>query len=117
VAPVRIIAQRDFINNDSDVRNQSGDAPTARDQELHGTAVWSVIAGNKPGQMVGPAFDAEYVLAKVDVEQVGKDLAADEDRWVAAVEWADSNRARSRMGRLQPRTHHQFITRVPRFPR
>jgi hypothetical protein len=42
----------------------------------------------RPGQLVGPAYDAQYILAKVDREP--GDTQADEDRWVAAVEWADS---------------------------
>jgi hypothetical protein len=48
-----------------------------------------------PGRIVGPAFDAQFILAKVDVNQAGTDqFGADEDRWVAAVEWADSMGAR-----------------------
>ncbi|HSL70688.1 MAG TPA: S8 family serine peptidase [Longimicrobiales bacterium] len=88
-----IIAQRDFINNDDDVRTQPGDPVVPRDQEVHGTWVWSVLAGNKPGQIIGPAYDAEFLLAKVDVEQLTDDFAADEDRWVQAVDWAITNGA------------------------
>ena len=44
---------------------------------------------------LGPGFDAEFLLAKVDVVQFGdEDLAADEDRFVAAIEWAEQNAAR-----------------------
>ncbi len=90
----RIVAQRDFINNDGIVATQPGDPPAPRDQEVHGTWVWSILGGNKRGQIIGPAYNAQFILAKVDVEQTTDDVAADEDRWVDAVEWADSMGAR-----------------------
>ena len=90
-----VTAQRDFIQNDNNVANQTGERTDSLDQEVHGTRVWSLIGGYKPGLLVGPAFDASFILAKVDVVQVGiEDFAADEDRWVRAVEWADSMGAR-----------------------
>lgn len=94
----RVVAQRDFIADDGSVATQPGDpnagSPTL-DQEIHGTRVWSILGGHAPGKVVGPAFDALFILAKVDLNQPGaEDVAADEDRWVAAVEWADSMGAR-----------------------
>jgi subtilisin family serine protease len=91
----RVTAQRDFINNDDIVANQGDERTDSLDQEIHGTWVWSLVGGHRPGTLVGPAFDANFILAKVDVVQAGlEDLAADEDRWVRAVEWADSMGAR-----------------------
>lgn len=90
---VQVMAQRDFINNDDNVATEPGD-PIGRDQEIHGTWVWSLLGGNRAGQVIGPAHAASYLLAKVNVDQAGEDLAADEDRWVAAVQWADSMGAR-----------------------
>ena len=93
-----IAAQRDFINRDNNVTNEPADPATGSslDQERHGTQVWSLLGGFKSGVIVGPAYDARFLLAKVDVNQSQDtaQLAADEDRWVAAVEWADSNAAR-----------------------
>lgn len=86
VAGSRVLAARDFIANDTIVYDEAGDAGV--NQEVHGTRVWSLLAGNRPGALVGTAPDATYVLAKVDVEP--GDRQADEDRWVAAVEWMDS---------------------------
>ena len=83
----RVIAARDFINGDSIVYNQPGDQGTT-DQARHGTQVWSLIAAFRPGTLVGLAYDARFILAKVDAEP--GNAQADEDRWVAAVEWADS---------------------------
>lgn len=82
---------RDFINGDSIVYNEAGDPPGV-DPERHGTQVWSLVGGYQPGTLVGPAYDAQFILAKVDAEP--GDNQADEDRWVAAVEWADSLGAR-----------------------
>ncbi|MGH7470570.1 MAG: S8 family serine peptidase, partial [Longimicrobiales bacterium] len=92
-AGARVIATRDFIHGDSIVTTQPGDRPSARDQELHGTWVWSILGGNRQGQIIGPAFNAQFILAKVDIEQVGEDEKADEDRWVLAFEWADDQGA------------------------
>ncbi len=90
-----VVMQRDFINRDDIVRTENTDPIGVRDPEVHGTWVWSIIAGNRPGQIIGPAFAADYLLAKVDVEPVhNNNLAADEDRWVEAVEWAGDNGAR-----------------------
>ena len=90
-----VSAQRDFIQDDNSVANSPGERTDSLDQEIHGTWVWSLIGGYRPGILVSAAFNATFILAKVDVTQVGPaDFAADEDRWVRAVEWADSMGAR-----------------------
>ena len=78
----RLIATRDFINGDSDVM----DSPDI--QRFHGTAVLSVLAGFDEGHLIGPAFGAEYALAKTEIEQ--REIRAEEDYWVAAAEWMES---------------------------
>lgn len=80
-----VVAARDFIQGDDVVSNQAGD-PSGQDS--HGTQVWSVLAGNEPNELIGPAYGAEFLLAKVD--HLTLEPRADEDRWVAAIEWADS---------------------------
>lgn len=87
----QVLRSRDFINGDSIVYDEPGD-PASVSQQRHGTQVWSLIGGCKPGSVVGPAYDAAFVLAKVD--QDPGDTRGDEDRWVAGVEWADSMGAR-----------------------
>jgi subtilisin family serine protease len=82
---VRLLAQYDFVFNDSVVRNEPVDTPTA---SRHGTEVWSLLAANLPGQIVGVARDADYLLAKT--EDVRSETRVEEDNFVAAVEWADS---------------------------
>ena len=86
----RIFAARDFINGDVTVYDEPGEGGT--DQEVHGTRVWSLLGASLPGTLVGVAPDAEFLLAKVDLEPGDSDV--DEDRWVAAIEWADSLGAR-----------------------
>ncbi len=54
----------------------------------HGTQVLSTIGGYAPGQLVGPAYGARYLLAST--EAVAFENEIEEDWWVAAVEWADS---------------------------
>ncbi len=84
-ATASVIAQRDFVFGDSTVRNEPGDVG---DASRHGTAVWSLLAGSIPNQLVGFATEAEYVLAKT--EDVRSETRVEEDNYVAALEWADS---------------------------
>ncbi|HEX6587482.1 MAG TPA: S8 family serine peptidase [Longimicrobiales bacterium] len=85
LAGLDVIATRDFIQGDSVVENESGDPAS---QHNHGTQVWSALAGHAPDEFVGPAYGASFLLAKVD--HVTLEPLTDEDRWVAAIEWADS---------------------------
>lgn len=81
----RIIAQRDFVFDDATVRNEPEDVSNA---SQHGTMVWSILAANIPNTLIGIAPDAEYLLAKT--EDVRSETRAEEDNYVAALEWADS---------------------------
>jgi subtilisin family serine protease len=54
----------------------------------HGVNSLSVIGGYKPGQLVGPAFGASFVLART--ENDSSETPFEEDNWIAAIEWADS---------------------------
>jgi len=80
-----VIAQWDFIFNDSIVRNEPGDVTT---QSRHGTETWSLLAANVTGQIIGIAPNADYILAKTEDER--SETRVEEDNWVAAIEWADS---------------------------
>lgn len=90
-----VIAERDFVQNDGVVRNEPSDTcatGTRSNASWHGTAVWSLLAANVPGSMIGIAPEAEYILAKT--ETVCFERRLEEDNYVAALEWADSLRAR-----------------------
>ncbi len=79
------IAERDFIFNDGETANQAQDAASQWD---HGTGTWAVAGGYWVSQLVGPAYNATFALAKT--EYVPSETPAEEDNWVAAAEWSDS---------------------------
>jgi hypothetical protein len=82
---ITVTAQYDFVFGDTIVRNDTNDVATAHS---HGTAVWSLFAGDVPGRLHGVARGASYLLAKT--EDVRSEMRVEEDNYVAALEWADS---------------------------
>jgi len=80
---MNIIAKWDFVNGDSVVSNQND-----MGEGSHGTATLSIIGGFKEGQLIGPAYGANFILAKT--ENTDSETPVEEDNWIAAVEWADS---------------------------
>ena len=83
MAGANIAAQKDFVYNDNIVRDQPGEAAG---EMRHGTGTWSLIAARQPGVLFGMAPDAEFLLAKTEFTLT--ETRIEEDRWVAAVEWA-----------------------------
>jgi|GEM_PF-1510271 len=79
-----ILGQYDFVNNDANV-----DDGTDMGTGDHGTMTLSTIGGYKSGNLIGPAYGANYVLAKT--ENTDSETSLEEDNWVAAAEWAESN--------------------------
>jgi len=79
------IAEHDFIFNDGETANQAQDAASQWD---HGTGTWSTAGGYWINNLIGPAFNPTFALAKT--EYVPSETHAEEDNWVAAAEWADS---------------------------
>jgi len=79
-----IVAQYDFVNN----RTYVGDGNGGRGSGTHGTETLSTLAGYKPGKLIGPAFNAKFVLAKT--EDTESETPIEEDNWIRAIEWADS---------------------------
>lgn len=84
----RVIAEYDFINDDTNTQNEGTD-PAG--QHSHGTYCWSTLGGALDGTHYGPAFEAEFLLAKT--ENTASELQVEEDDWAAAMEWADANGA------------------------
>lgn len=80
---MNIIAAYDFVNGDPNVGDE-GDMG----EGSHGTQTLSTIGGFFNGQLIGPAFSADYILAKT--ENTDSETPIEEDNWVAALEWADS---------------------------
>ncbi len=74
----------DFVNGDENVDDEAGQMGTGS----HGTYTLSTLAGYKPGNLIGPAYGATFLLAKT--ENTDWEHNVEEDDWVAAAEWADS---------------------------
>ena len=85
---IHILDQYDFVNHDSVVANQP--LPDSGDGS-HGTWTLALIGGFKSGQLIGPAFDATYLLAKT--ENTESESSIEEDNWIAAAEWAEAKGA------------------------
>ena len=82
---IRVIAQRDFMENDADVTPRPGMHPT---NYHHGTAVLGILAAYAPKQLVGTAYAADYILCNAEDGEYEYYL---EERWyVAALEFAES---------------------------
>lgn len=85
LAEGRLIDKWDFVFADTSVADDSLDVGG---QDRHGSMVLSVIVGDANGQLVGPALDAQVILAKT--EDIASETPVEEDNYVAALEWADS---------------------------
>jgi serine protease AprX len=81
-----VIAEHDFIFNRDTVSNGPRDSSY---QDEHGTLTFSTLAGYMPGKLIGPAFDASFILAETEWVP-GDDFSAEEDYWAAGIEWEES---------------------------
>ncbi len=82
---MNIIATYDFVNNNPYVHDTVGNLGTGN----HGTLTLSAIGGYDPGKLIGPAFQASYILTKT--ENTESETQVEEDNWIAALEWAELN--------------------------
>ncbi len=80
-----VVATWDFVSGDSVVDWQEGDPAGV---PSHGSFCWSLLGGKVDGVMCGVAPGASFLLART--EDIGSETPAEEDNWVAAMEWADS---------------------------
>jgi serine protease AprX len=80
-----VIAEYDFIFEDSVTANQQGDSPS---QDSHGTYVFSIIAGFADSILIGPAFNSSFILAKT--EDIRSETHIEEDNYAAALIWMES---------------------------
>lgn len=78
----RLIATRDFTSRKQGENVYYGN--------IHGTEVWSCIAGKIDSLQIGLATGAEFLLAKTEVNS---EKFSEELNWLAAAEWADKNGA------------------------
>jgi serine protease AprX len=83
-ASMNIIATHDFVDHKVSVVPNN----PATNFGDHGINTLSTIGGYKPGQLIGPAFGASFILART--ENDSSETPVEEDNWLAAMEWADS---------------------------
>ncbi|MBN1211387.1 MAG: S8 family serine peptidase, partial [candidate division Zixibacteria bacterium] len=81
----RVLGEWDFIFEDGNTANEAEDVS---EQWNHGTGTWGVSGGYKDGSIYGPAYQANFLLAKT--EDTRAEYQGEEDNWVAALEWADA---------------------------
>lgn len=74
----RIVFTRDYVNRNSNIFNEHS----------HGTIVLSAMAGNIPGQLIGTAPEASYILIRT--EDANSEQIIEEYNWAAGIELADS---------------------------
>jgi serine protease AprX len=77
---LNILKTWDFVNGDSIVWDEPGQAGTGN----HGTLTLSTLAGFHEGDLIGPAYGADFVLAKT--ENTDWEHNIEEDDWVAGAE-------------------------------
>jgi len=80
-----VLGEYDFIDNDANT------ADTTNNQHRHGTSVLGLMGAYQPGSYVGGAYNASFLLAKT--EDVSQEVPAEEDDWVAGIEWLEQQGA------------------------
>lgn len=83
---INVIAEHDFINNDANVGIDPGDDPA---QHEHGTLILSVLGAYRPGELVGGAYNASFVLCKT--EDVTSETPVEEDYYAAGLEFIEQH--------------------------
>lgn len=85
---LKIIDTWDFTNGDDSVDDPDGKPTGFTPQGFHGTMTLSVIGGNSPGNLIGPAFNASFLLYKTEIDS--EEINIEEDHWVAGLERAEA---------------------------
>ena len=81
---IQVLAEYDFVKDDANTAPEAGDAS---DQHDHGTEVLSVIGAYFPGEYIGGAPDASFILCKTEDKTI--ELPIEEDNYVAGVEFGE----------------------------
>lgn len=83
-----LVAMRDFVGDDDNVRYTPGDPDDEAGSDSHGTYTWTTLGGFSSGNLVGPAYRASFVVGRT--EYTASETRVEEDDYVAGIEWADS---------------------------
>ncbi len=82
---INVIGEKDFVFNDYNTANQSGDDPS---QSSHGTYCLSIVSGYKEGSLIGAAFESSVILGKT--EDIRTETRLEEDNYAAALQWMEN---------------------------
>jgi hypothetical protein len=90
---LQVLAEWDFVSNDANAGYDPNDPvlPINQYQHSHGTFILGLLAAYKPGELVGAAYDAVYILAKT--EDIAGEYPAEEDLYVAGLEFVEMHGA------------------------
>lgn len=83
-ANANVIDEYDFVFEDNFTGNEGSDTPS---QSSHGTYVFGIVGGYKDGELIGAAYNADFLLAKT--EYVPTETRVEEDNYAAALEWME----------------------------
>ncbi len=84
--PLVIVAERDFINDDNNTGFDPNDPPGQPD---HGTLILGTLGAYAPGELVGGAYDASFILCKT--EDISSETPVEEDYYVEGLEFIETN--------------------------
>ncbi len=74
----KVLATYDFVKKEIAVY----------EDDSHGLNVFSVMAAYQPGSLIGPAYQADYILLRT--EDASSEYKVEEVNWLMAAEYADS---------------------------
>ncbi len=80
-----VIDEYDFLYKDRITANEPQDTSG---QDIHGTMVFSILAGFSPGKLIGSSPMSMFILGKT--EDLRSETRLEEDYFASAIEWMDS---------------------------
>ncbi len=88
--PLKVIAEWDFVENDAVTGPQPG-SPDPQYHYQHGTYILGTMAAYLPGELVGTAYDASFILCKAEYD--AEEFLLEERWFVTALEYAEAHGA------------------------
>jgi hypothetical protein len=83
---IQVVAEYDFVDDDPNTQIEPGDPSS---QHNHGTMILGCIGAYRPGQLVGGAYRAKFILCKT--EDVTAEYPGEEDNYVAGLEFIEAH--------------------------
>ena len=80
----KVLSEYNYVFHTTSTAPQRGDASNSG---YHGTYVFSILAGYKDSSIIGPAYNASFILAKTEDDRSESHI--EEDNYAAALEWME----------------------------